>query len=218
MVMHMAISILLCVVSREEGAGVSPFTALNLAQLGGAQNLDIHILVCPHDLVRARGRCMQIAIEQERSHLLFWDGDVSVDDPGKVVAHMLSVEEDIVCTLYPRKNAKERTWPIVRLDIAAPRRKGHAVEIASCGMGLTLISRACMLKMAANSPTFLDKWGDIERCVPAAFMLRHVGKELLSEDYSFCYRWRELGGTVWCNAGDVADHFGAHLFEGKVEG
>jgi len=208
-----AIKIMLACVSREEGAGVSPFTALNFAQLAGAHNLDLHITVCPHDLVRARSRCAAVALEGGYSHLLFWDGDVSVKDPASCVTHILARPElDIVHTLYPKKS-KERTWPIVRLD-GEQRGPGHLFEIAMCGMGLTLISRECLQKVWDATPPFYDEWGGVTREPHATFMLMQIGKELLPEDYSFCYRARELGCRVWCNAADVADHFGATLFEG----
>jgi hypothetical protein len=40
--------------------------------------------------------------------------------------------------------------------------------------------------------------------------------QLLSEDHSFCHRWRELGGKVWINTASVTDHFGVHLYEGDM--
>jgi hypothetical protein len=207
--------VLMAVVSREEGAGISPYTALNLTVLNGAHNVDLHITVCPHDLVRARSRCHAVALEGGYAGLLFWDGDVSLKEPVLAVQHMIMLTDGIVHTLYPRKS-KERSWPIVRLGEQRIQHPDHShlFEIAMCGMGCTYITRSVLQKVWDATPAFYDEWGGVTREPHATFMLMQIGKELLPEDYSFCYRARELGCRVWCNAADVADHFGATLFEG----
>lgn len=212
---HVHPSILLAIISHEDGAAVSAHCAMNIGLLGGAGNVVRRIQPCPHDLVRARSRMAFIfQFETPCTHICFWDADVSVDDPVRVLQNMLAIEEDVVFTPYPKKKYPEREWPMILLN-KEPRRKKHGIEIAGCGMGLTLISRRCIETMYADSKPFNDKWGGVTRTPHAMFMLRHIGEELLPEDYSFCHRWRELGGTIWANAADLADHFGGHLFEGK---
>lgn len=39
----------------------------------------------------------------------------------------------------------------------------------------------------------------------------------LSEDYTFCYRWRKLGGTVWLDTRSKLTHVGPYAFEGNLE-
>jgi hypothetical protein len=43
------------------------------------------------------------------------------------------------------------------------------------------------------------------------FQLMFRYGELCSEDYSFCYRWRDLGGDIWM-LDDTAAHVGAYRF------
>ena len=38
---------------------------------------------------------------------------------------------------------------------------------------------------------------------------------LLSEDYYFCRKWREIGGDVWCAPWVKLTHWGTHPFFGK---
>jgi hypothetical protein len=37
----------------------------------------------------------------------------------------------------------------------------------------------------------------------------------LSEDYTFCKRWRAIGGKVWLNTKSSLIHIGAHEFLGN---
>lgn len=218
MCMHMKpIKIFWAIVSREEGACISPHCAMNIARLVGARDpatglsaFDIVVQPTPHDLVRARSRMACIALDSDYSHILFQDGDVSVKDPVRAVQNMLAANVDVVHTIY-RKKKQEIDYPVVPL----PGRNivGHVREVAAVPMGFTLISRACLERMWEISLPFLDVWGGVNREPRAMFMLRHEGRELLSEDFSFCRTWRDLGGQVWVNLLDHCDHFGSHLFE-----
>ena len=38
---------------------------------------------------------------------------------------------------------------------------------------------------------------------------------MLSEDFSFCQRWRQCGGEVWASATHTIQHIGNHAFEGN---
>ena len=38
---------------------------------------------------------------------------------------------------------------------------------------------------------------------------------LLSEDFWFCHKWREVGGTVWAAPWCELGHFGSYLFSGQ---
>jgi hypothetical protein len=221
--------ILLAVISRAEGQ-ISPFTALNLATLGGARDLALTIMPSPHDIVRTRSRMAHIALDGGYSHLLFWDADVSTRDPAETIRQMLAADVDLICTPYPKKSldlaawrnaptlaeaqAEIYNWPVVALE--RENVKGLAREVGLVPMGCTLISRACLEQMAADAPWFLDDFGGKRSKPHASFMLRHVGPQLFSEDHSFCHRWRELGGSVWLNMASVCDHFGVHLYAGMV--
>ena len=41
-------------------------------------------------------------------------------------------------------------------------------------------------------------------------------KRYLSEDYTFCRRWQQLGGTIWMDPTIELDHQGAYLFKGNI--
>ena len=39
---------------------------------------------------------------------------------------------------------------------------------------------------------------------------------MLSEDYAFCQRWRDLGGKVFLDASIAMAHIGTKAFEGRL--
>jgi hypothetical protein len=41
-------------------------------------------------------------------------------------------------------------------------------------------------------------------------------RRYLSEDYTFCRRWQELGGSIWLDPSINLDHQGTHLFRGNI--
>jgi hypothetical protein len=47
-----------------------------------------------------------------------------------------------------------------------------------------------------------------------AFEPVRVDGALLSEDFSFCHRWKLCGGEVWVNTAHPVEHIGLHRFSG----
>jgi hypothetical protein len=41
-------------------------------------------------------------------------------------------------------------------------------------------------------------------------------KIYLSEDYAFCRRWGQTGGTIWMDVESGLSHFGTHEYRGKL--
>lgn len=242
MVMHMSSvpQIFLSIISRAEGK-VSPLTLQNMVQLSGAKNMHIVVEPTPHDVVRTRSRvASKVYTSGKYDELLFWDDDVSAKDPVKVIGEMLSAREagcnGIVCTPYPKKRmdlhawrnaptlgdaaAALHDWPLLLLE-GPQNTRGPYREVGLVPMGCTMIDRACLNVMYEQSKEFYDRAGGIRSRPRAMFEMvwwkDPFGEmQMLSEDHSFCHRWRELGGSVWLNTANATDHFGVHLYEGDM--
>lgn len=106
------------------------------------------------------------------------------------------------------------------------------VEVDAMAFGFTLTSRACLERLwKAFAPTlsFGDVIDDRLYWTVALFQLLlpqqsatapYAIDPLLSEDYSFCQRWRDIGGKVqmYVGVGSPLHHVGAHVFRGSREG
>lgn len=150
----------------------------------------------------------------------------------------------VVCTPYPKKRmdlhawrnaptlgdaaAALHDWPLLLLDgpqrtLGPVDRNGHQPyrEVGLVPMGCTMINRTCLAAMYEDAREFYDRAGGIKSRPRAMFEMRWwqdpFGEwQMLSEDHSFCHRWRELGGSVWLNTASATDHFGVHLYEGDM--
>jgi hypothetical protein len=156
------------------------------------------------DLVRARSRGVRAALENGSSHVLMWDADVGGDTVPEVLQGLIDAKVDLIGAPYARKNLSGKsTW---------------SADGGHLGMGFTLISRSCMQKMTAHygsTLSFLDKTDD-GKVVPtvALFQLFLTHNALLGEDYSFCERWKQIGGSVYLYSGPglPLDHVGNAVY------
>jgi hypothetical protein len=212
-----------------------------------ARNHDIEPLAClpahgffGNDLVRARSRFLAAFLRGAYSHLLFWDADVTgkPEQLMQVIGGMVRAHKDIVGCPYPKKRIR---WDRVdgsrdpeeqvydysfdpMIPPAEPDETG-CIPCEGVATGFMLIARECAEKMVAHYRDELysyDPFDDAEVVQLFQLMFTEVeGKRiLLSEDYSFCQRWRKMGGDVHLYAGEGAPlgHVGSHVFLGKRDG
>jgi hypothetical protein len=193
-----------------------------------------------HDLVRARGRAVARFLETDFTHMLFVDSDVGFHP--QAVEGMLATGMDVVSTPYPKKRlmlsrfrdairdknphatALLHEWGFRRLSIITEV-EGDTVEVEGVPLGLTLISRACLERMAefykdlsfADLPDMGDSGNRAREC-PGIFQLILNKRWLMPEDFSFCKRWRDMGGKIYIYIGDCspATHWGAYRYSSEV--
>jgi hypothetical protein len=64
---------------------------------------------------------------------------------------------------------------------------------------------------AAFAGLSYERWG---RSTVGFFEPYKVDGRKLSEDYSFCQRWRDIGGQVWADPNIRMAHVGTKTFDG----
>lgn len=196
-----------------------------------------YALAFSDDLARARSRAVYYALERDTwDYVLWWDDDVAVQNVS-VIQHMVdrmqSDGHDVLGAPYPRKRILA-TFPYKPLDAALKSKrievKNDCVEVELLAFGFMLTSRACLQLMVDHyreSDWFSDGTPTDRREVVAVFRQVMTDKmslpdggrfrELYSEDYSFCHRWRAIGGKVQMYVGPGAPlgHVGMHKFIGS---
>lgn len=111
--------------------------------------------------------------------------------------------------------------PALKTATAPGGKEWHLAKVSECGLGFTMVSKRVAVKMIEYYTThhpelvFDDEINGNFYPTVAMFqlMMRQVDKKrvLCSEDYSFCYRWRDLGEDIWM-LGDTASHIGRYRF------
>lgn len=174
------------------------------------------------DVVRARNRVVGIVLREAEfadvTHILWWDDDQWPEDR-KIVQRMLDLDVPVVGAAYTNKKRPVRfvhqPWP-------GPREVDErgCLDVRAVGFGFTLTSVACLRHMAGTARLYRDFPN--ETMCPDLFGQMYDTPEpggpdtLLSEDFSFCKRWRtKHDGKVALYAGGVILHAGAHPWSAR---
>ena len=173
------------------------------------------------DVVRARNRVVAHVLRDwpKVTRLLWWDDDLWPDD-ARVVNRLLDYPGDIVACGYTNKQRPLR-WVHESIPGAELDAQGF-VEVVTVGLGFTMMSRACLERSTEASyksqefRPYWDEWGGghmIGNVFGLMYDRMFHGRECLrSEDYSFCARWRKMGGKIhiYGGPGNVLRHAGGH--------
>lgn len=168
------------------------------------------------DNIRARNRIAALTLRDfpDMTHVLWWDDDQWPDDV-RIVPAMLSTGEDVIGAAYTNKGGTVR-W--VHQELYSGPTSGVVREVRCLGMGFTITSRRAIEKLSETTDTYWDAPKD--HTIPNIFGLLYEtvpdGRRiLLSEDYSFCKRWRDSGGRCMVYMGGNVIHAGSRGYSGK---
>ncbi|QOZ52236.1 hypothetical protein XH90_13285 [Bradyrhizobium sp. CCBAU 53338] len=173
----------------------------------------------------------------DASHLLFVDADMGFEP--QLIFDMLEFDKPIVGAIYPKRqidldrfakavNAGQSMDKasaashdfVVQKPSRSSGRNGF-VRVDGCGTGIMLVQRSCIEAMIAKLPAIVDKraglnLGKKSSRIIRAFEFLTVDGLRLSEDYSFCHRWREdCGGEIWANVSHAITHVGLRHFTAR---
>lgn len=171
------------------------------------------------------------------SHLLFIDADIGFE-PDQVF-RMLAFDAEVVAGMYPlkmidwdsglaRAHAGEPVETAPLRYVGAPCRDAEAqardgfVTAEYAGTGFMLIRREVFLKMAEAYPHL--RYAACHNAARPSLspnqyaffdgMIEPDNGDYLSEDYTFCRRWRDLGGRIWLDTLGTLTHVGPYEFVG----
>ena len=206
-------------------------------------DIDLRIKMLWGDALITRARQDLIAqfLEiPEATHFLFIDADIGFE-PDQVF-RLLKFDADIAAGVYPAKSINwERAAALARegasqipskslsyvVGVEDPDkivfRDGFAKALYA-GTGFMMIKRNVILRM-------IEKYSDLRyksqfavtesqntQWFYALFncIVDQKSGAYLSEDFSFCRRWSEMGGEIWVDLHSKLTHVGAIAFDGDV--
>lgn len=180
-----------------------------------AQGIGIEIVFETQCSLVMAGRNALVAdfMESDATDLFFIDSDIGwqAEDLVKMVRHPV----DFVAAVY-RKKTPETVFTLdldnptsIERDPATGLLKARGV-----GAGFLRLRRDCIEKMIAAYPQLkIEVRGKPQHALFDTSIEdgKHVG-----EDYTFCRRWRAIGGTVWMDPTVPLSHFGSTAFSGSL--
>jgi hypothetical protein len=217
------------------------FHSIMNAMVYGVKNrLAITVETLAGDSLITRARNSLVAkflANEQATHLLFVDADIGFE-PSHLV-RLLALGEDVAACMYPLKQffwddsavARARagelitTAPLRYVGAASAQgsreRRGDFVAADYAGTGFMLISRRAILRLIEAHPELHFETAHVPLDVDPALLyalfdtaIDPDNRHYLSEDYTFCARWRALGGKIWLDTQSALIHAGAHEFVG----
>jgi len=178
-------------------------------------NLDFQIdtLSNESNVNRARNSCAAKFLTGDATHLMFVDADIQfrAEDIVKLVTH----NKDIVGGIYPQKTLPPK---MVVNTLDNGKREGDLVEVGTMGTGFMMIKRVvfeAMIDQGAHKYTDAIGLSNEENNNQYDFFNCTIDSQgrYLTEDWSFCRRWRQLGGQIWADTTISLAHVGYYRFQ-----
>ena len=181
-----------------------------LSQAGIASELCILSGDCHVD--DARNFLVRNFLESDCTDLVFLDADVSwgPDD----LVRLCRYDQDVVAGLYPLKSRNE-AFPVRLLPGEQWTNTSGLLEVESVPTGFLRIRRGVLERLAENAPKYLRR-DDPRGPVPLIFERTLEDTTRWGGDYTFCRKWRALGGQIYIDPEMVLDHYGDMLFSGSA--
>lgn len=216
-----------------------------LTQLLSAAKISFRITTLRNEslITRARNILTAMFLESDCTHLMFIDADIEFEPDS--VLRMLSMNKPLITGAYPKKTidwesvkraavegkddiSKYGAQYAINFKFVDPKTKqlnvdNGAIELLDASTGFFMVQRNVFEKMIQAYPelhykndssidpkfnphcyTFFDTWLDPK------------DNRYLSEDYTFCRRWQNIGGKIWLDPNTKLSHVGAFTFPGDI--
>ena len=171
------------------------------------------------DIALVRNSMAARFLATDCTHLLMIDDDMAWNY--FMAAELCSHDLDFVAAAGRKKSIKpEFAVNFGKIGDEGPVRieidtRNGLYEVLYVGMAFALLSRVCIETMD-DAYTDLGYNGESGRETALFDPMIIEGGHRLSESYSFCERWRAIGGKIWLNPAFALSHTGTHAYNGAV--
>lgn len=189
-------------------------------------NFSIDTMVNESLITRGRNNLVAKMMENSQStHLLFIDADIGFQPEN--IFQLLLHDKEVVGGLYPKKSLPIDY--VVNVDPKHVNEKGEIqlinglIPLTRLGTGFMMIKREVLNKMFAAYPEtkYIGNIGLDKKYDPFMYALFDtiITKDLEynSEDWTFCDRWRAIGGEIWGDISIKLDHTGHFRYPGDPD-
>jgi hypothetical protein len=213
---------------------------VNLMMHGVANRLPITVETLANESLIPRARNSLVAkflASPQATHLLFVDADIAFEPAH--LTRLLALDADIAACMYPLKQffwddaavSRARAGELISTAalryVGAPctgdaaERNGDFVSATYAGTGFMLIARRALARLVDAHPELHYSAAHVPAGAPPEYLyalfdtcIDPATGHYLSEDYTFCARWRALGGKIWLDTSSALTHTGSHAYVG----
>jgi hypothetical protein len=180
--------------------------------------------------------------DESSTHLMFIDADIEFD-PESVI-RMLAMDKEVIAAAYPKKTVNWESVRAAAIrgekDLASygadyainlkveqgtNRVRTHmgTVEVLDASTGFFIVKKEVINKMTAHyhelhykNDSSIDPKFNPHCYALWDTMIDPKDRRYLSEDYTFCRRWQDMGGEIWVDPNTKLSHVGSFTFEGNL--
>lgn len=183
-------------------------------------------------ITRARNDLTATFLTTPATHLMFIDADINFNPED--IFKMILADKDIITGAYPTKsinwdkmsNAKDTSLKGLKSNAiryasgAKPSTEKGLLEVTDGATGFMLIKRHVIEGMIKHypetryMPEIQDDPSQNGVYKYALFDTMIENGRYLSEDYTFCRRWQNMGGKIYVDPDVILDHVGTYTFKG----
>lgn len=221
------------------GTYMQSILSLQYLCLHAGIQLQVRIIGNESLIPRARNLLTREFLKSDATHLLFIDSDIEFNAPD--VLRMLKADKPLIGGTYPGKkmnwqniyNAANHdgigpehlkhfeSMPMIRLERETldlnKVNTAEPIEVRALPTGFMMIKREVFESLEHLVPNYPDPYAENpeEAEVTKIFFDTSMrGDDYLSEDYHFCYLYRDNGGKVYWAPWVVLNHIGTYTFQG----
>ncbi len=191
--------------------------------MGGGWEFEVNVDVRDSHVNRVRNRAVSWFLHSDASHLLFWDRDNYPTEPGAILK-LLETGHDVVGGAVPLKDGTGTRFAFqlgLHAGEHAVEMNGHSLAATHVGTGFLLVSRHAVVKLATALHKEAFYVSGMEDSVNRAewFLFADAVRDQkhLSEDWEFCRKWHDIGGTVYMRPDIDFFHVGEHPYHGSFD-
>ena len=179
--------------------------------------LDPFFVVNDSLVMQARNSVVAAFLASTAEDLVFIDSDIAWE--AEDLARLLSHDQPLVAGTYRRKS--EQLSFTVQFEDGQARRDPASglLRAKRVGAGFLRLRRDCLTRMEDAFPQLRFQPPPVSgdsRPRSALFDTSLVDGEFVGEDYTFCDRWRSIGGIVWVDPEIRLRHLGGGSYSGLL--
>lgn len=181
-------------------------------------NWSLDTMVNESLVTRARNNLMaKMMTNDKATHFMFIDADIRFQPES--IFQMLMSEKDVIGGLYPKKSLPINY--VINVKNGTPI-ENDIFEVETMGTGFMMFRRHVYEKLCEEHPEckYIDDVGIGKQFEPHMYsifdtLIDEKG-HYLSEDWTFCKRWKDMGGKVYAHSKVLLNHSGHYEFAGDL--
>ena len=182
----------------------SVFTSQQLLKENG---IDCYLdIIVDEPLIQlARNKLLSLFIESDCNELVFIDSDQAWN--AEDLLNLVNIDKDFVGAPVILKTSNNYNVSFKEVS------KGELIKVESVGTGFLKISK----KVAKDIWNISEEYKDGESFNRMAFEVKVVDGDIMSEDFMFCKKWKDLGGEIFIDPSINPYHIGSASYKGDFE-